>query len=658
MFNNILGILKTAVLGLSLLFSPQLFGGTYGPDATWIKTDPSGISGLVAIINGGTGATTAAGARSNLAVPSLTGTGASGSWNITAATATNYGGIVAIANGGTGTTTASSARYALDVPQKNGTGASGTWGIDVTGNAGTVTNGVYTSGSYSNPTWLTALAISKLTGLFDVSHGGTNTTTANGAFNTFAPSQTGNSGKYLTTDGANTSWGSIAAGVAWGAITGTLSDQTDLVSAFIAKQPFIATSTTATYYRGDKTFQTLNKAAVGLSLVENTALSTWVGSAFLSTLGTITSGLWHGTPIGILYGGTGTTTKQAGFDALAPTSVKGDLIVYNGTHNVQVPVGISGYVLTAKSSGTNGMAWESVSSTVREASFGNGSDGVFLSNTGTTTLTKIAYQYTDFTLGGTAAITSQQSLGNKCVYIFVQNDLVVTSTNALAAVNFNGFGGAGGRGGQIDGAAGTVGTSGSVQYTSANNGTGAGTVTANSSGFGGGGGGGLNVVGNSGSVGSGTGSVGTGGVSTFYSASSTISQRFSGFMGGGGGGASAGISGAADGIGGGGGFGGGCVIFYVGGNINLTGTFQAKGNTGSAGQNGSGGYGGGGGGGGGGGFVGIFYAGSITANSSTITVTGGAGGAGGTGVTTGGAGGAGGAGTYSIQQIILNFMRI
>lgn len=34
----------------------------------------------------------------------------------------------------------------------------------ITGNAGTVTNGVYTTGSYADPTWLTSLAYSKLTG--------------------------------------------------------------------------------------------------------------------------------------------------------------------------------------------------------------------------------------------------------------------------------------------------------------------------------------------------------------------------------------------------------------------------------------------------------------------------------------------------------------
>lgn len=39
----------------------------------------------------------------------------------------------------------------------------GTWGIAITGNAGTVTNGVVTTGSYSNPSWITALSWTKIT---------------------------------------------------------------------------------------------------------------------------------------------------------------------------------------------------------------------------------------------------------------------------------------------------------------------------------------------------------------------------------------------------------------------------------------------------------------------------------------------------------------
>ena len=40
----------------------------------------------------------------------------------------------------------------------------GTWSISITGNAATVTNGVYTNGSYANPAWITSLAWSKITG--------------------------------------------------------------------------------------------------------------------------------------------------------------------------------------------------------------------------------------------------------------------------------------------------------------------------------------------------------------------------------------------------------------------------------------------------------------------------------------------------------------
>jgi len=44
----------------------------------------------------------------------------------------------------------------------------------------------------------------------DIASGGTGQTTATASFNALAPSQTSNSGKYLTTDGTNTSWATIA----------------------------------------------------------------------------------------------------------------------------------------------------------------------------------------------------------------------------------------------------------------------------------------------------------------------------------------------------------------------------------------------------------------------------------------------------------------
>jgi hypothetical protein len=74
-----------------------------------------------------------------------------------------------------------------DLLVRNG---SGVWtnAAQSTINAGTVTNGVYTSGSYANPSWITSLAESKV-----------------------LPAQTGNIGKWLQTNGTNTSWQTMTA---------------------------------------------------------------------------------------------------------------------------------------------------------------------------------------------------------------------------------------------------------------------------------------------------------------------------------------------------------------------------------------------------------------------------------------------------------------
>jgi hypothetical protein len=51
-----------------------------------------------------------------------------------------------------------------------------------------------------------------VTGTVAIANGGTGQTTANAAFNALAPSQTSNSGKYLTTNGTNTSWATVSGG--------------------------------------------------------------------------------------------------------------------------------------------------------------------------------------------------------------------------------------------------------------------------------------------------------------------------------------------------------------------------------------------------------------------------------------------------------------
>ena len=61
--------------------------------------------------------------------------------------------------------------------------------------------------------------------------------------------------------------------------------------------------------------------------------------------------------VAIANGGTGQTTKTDAFDALAPTTTKGDLIVSNGTDNVRLAVGTDAYVLTADAASAAGVKW-------------------------------------------------------------------------------------------------------------------------------------------------------------------------------------------------------------------------------------------------------------------------------------------------------------
>lgn len=56
-------------------------------------------------------------------------------------------------------------------------------------------------------------------------------------------------------------------------------------------------------------------------------------------------------------GGTGQTDKTAAFDALSPLTTKGDIVVFDGTNNVRLPVGMDNQVLIASSSSVNGLEW-------------------------------------------------------------------------------------------------------------------------------------------------------------------------------------------------------------------------------------------------------------------------------------------------------------
>jgi hypothetical protein len=78
------------------------------------------------------------------------------------------GGTITIAN--TGVTALTGTTNEIDVSASTGSvtlSLPATINVDITGNAATVTNGVYTTGSYANPSWITSLDGSKITGNLD-----------------------------------------------------------------------------------------------------------------------------------------------------------------------------------------------------------------------------------------------------------------------------------------------------------------------------------------------------------------------------------------------------------------------------------------------------------------------------------------------------------
>ncbi|MFC2128312.1 beta strand repeat-containing protein [Bacteroidota bacterium] len=106
----------------------------------------------------------------------------------------------------------------------------------------------------------------------------------------------------------------------------------------------------------------ISKTSVGLSNVENTALSTWAGSTNITTLGTIGTGAWQGNVIGNAYinwaapGTIGSTTPNSGaFSTLSTsgaTTIGGALKITSGTPGADK-------VLTSDASGN--ATWETVS---------------------------------------------------------------------------------------------------------------------------------------------------------------------------------------------------------------------------------------------------------------------------------------------------------
>ena len=121
------------------------------------------------------------------------------------------------------------------------------------GGTGTV-NGISLSGTVTSSGNLTlggtlsgVSLTTQVSGTLPIANGGTGQTTANAAFNALAPSQTSNSGKYLTTDGTNSSWATIVSGASLSNDTTTATNLYPLFAAATSGTPTTVYTSNAQY---------------------------------------------------------------------------------------------------------------------------------------------------------------------------------------------------------------------------------------------------------------------------------------------------------------------------------------------------------------------------------------------------------------------------
>ena len=121
-----------------------------------------------------------------------------------------------------------------------------------------------------------------LAGTLAIANGGTGQTTATAAFNALAPSQTSNSGKYLTTDGTNTSWGTVSASPGGS----TTQIQYNNAGAFGGSANFTWNNTTSTL-----TVNSINIGRGGNNIATNMFIGTAATGATASSLKNVAVGI-------------------------------------------------------------------------------------------------------------------------------------------------------------------------------------------------------------------------------------------------------------------------------------------------------------------------------------------------------------------------------
>lgn len=157
------------------------------------------------------------------------------------------------------------------------------------------------------------------------------------------------------------------------------------------------------------------RTTLGLGGVENTALSTWAGSANVTTLGTIGTGTWNATAIGVSKGGTGQTGLGTALQVLRTNAAatgtewatisggSGDVAtdaIWDAAGDLAVGSGANTAVRLAK--GTDGQVLGVVAGSVAWTTLAGGGD---VTKVGTPANNQVGVWTGDGTLEGDAALT-------------------------------------------------------------------------------------------------------------------------------------------------------------------------------------------------------------------------------------------------------------
>jgi hypothetical protein len=173
---------------------------------------------------------------------------------------------------------------------------------------------------------------------------------------------------------------------------------------------------------------TTARTMLSLNNVENTALSTWVGSTAITTLGTIGTGTWNATAITAVKGGTGQTVYAVGDIVQANTTTTLARLPAVAIGNVL----ISGGVNTVSSWGKVDLTTH-ITGTLAAASGGTGNAtyaiGDLIQATGATTLSRLpAVAIGNVLISG--GVGTASSWGKVALATHVSGNLPVTNLNS------------------------------------------------------------------------------------------------------------------------------------------------------------------------------------------------------------------------------------